>query len=288
MRSILAALRSLVLPFNAVTGTRIVLDGINGVISVFNSTNREAIRIDSATSTETITGNDGSIVTLSGGLGTFIGLTPPPEVGTPWTSGKLQALKSGSGTAVRGIMRLISPMSNAGTASLIDLTGGSVDTPTTAINMLADVLTIDTVTTGSTDASINGNPIMQAVGFSNNPLTVGPLTAETVTDTITVNLIAGRLYRVTHVLIAEKSAVGSLTEFIRENALGGTILSTQRLYCPEVASGFPTVASAIYSAVATASKTFVGTLQVVSGGGTFTKRGSGTAQQSYMYVERIG
>jgi len=154
--------------------------------------------------------------------------------------------------------------------------------------MLADVLTIDTVTTGSTDASINGNPIEQSGGFSNNPLTVGPLTAETVTDTITVNLIAGRLYKITHVLIAEKSAVGSLTEFIRENALGGTILSTQRLYCPEVAAGFPLSAVCLYTAVATASKTFVGSLQVVSGGGTFAKRGSGTAQQSYLFVERIG
>lgn len=38
MRSFLAALRSLVLPYNATSGNRIVLDGVNGVIQVYNAT----------------------------------------------------------------------------------------------------------------------------------------------------------------------------------------------------------------------------------------------------------
>jgi hypothetical protein len=48
MFSFMAALKTLVLPFGATTGRRIILDGVNGVIKVFNSSNAETISIDSA------------------------------------------------------------------------------------------------------------------------------------------------------------------------------------------------------------------------------------------------
>lgn len=48
-----AALRTLVLPFGTITGTRIILDGVNGRISFYNAANVEVIREDSATSTIT-------------------------------------------------------------------------------------------------------------------------------------------------------------------------------------------------------------------------------------------
>lgn len=40
MKSFIAALRSLTLPFNATTGTRIVLDGITGLIRIYNASNQ--------------------------------------------------------------------------------------------------------------------------------------------------------------------------------------------------------------------------------------------------------
>lgn len=51
MYSIMAALRSLTLPYGTTTGTRIVLDGVNGRISLFDALNNEVIREDSATQT---------------------------------------------------------------------------------------------------------------------------------------------------------------------------------------------------------------------------------------------
>lgn len=45
MRSFLAALRTLVLPYGTTTGRRIVLDGINGIIDIFNSSNNVVVEI---------------------------------------------------------------------------------------------------------------------------------------------------------------------------------------------------------------------------------------------------
>lgn len=45
MRSIFAALRSLVLPYGATSGQRIVLDGVNGRISVYDSASRLRLQI---------------------------------------------------------------------------------------------------------------------------------------------------------------------------------------------------------------------------------------------------
>lgn len=45
MKSFIAALRSLVLPFGALSGARIILDGVNGKIQVYNSSNTLVIDI---------------------------------------------------------------------------------------------------------------------------------------------------------------------------------------------------------------------------------------------------
>jgi hypothetical protein len=50
----MAALRTLVLPFGTLTGTRIVLDGVNGRISLFDATDAEVIREDAATAAITV------------------------------------------------------------------------------------------------------------------------------------------------------------------------------------------------------------------------------------------
>jgi hypothetical protein len=60
MRSFIAALRTLVLPFGATTGRRIVLDGIQGLIVIFDAGNNERIIIgESGDSIELITGTVG-------------------------------------------------------------------------------------------------------------------------------------------------------------------------------------------------------------------------------------
>lgn len=46
MKSALAAIRSLVLPYGAISGTRIILDGVNGRIDVYDATNQLVARLD--------------------------------------------------------------------------------------------------------------------------------------------------------------------------------------------------------------------------------------------------
>jgi hypothetical protein len=72
MRSFIAALRTLVLPFGATTGRRIVLDGINGVITIYDAGNQERLIIgESGDSIEMITGTVGE---LTGGQLKAIGV----------------------------------------------------------------------------------------------------------------------------------------------------------------------------------------------------------------------
>lgn len=60
MKSFIAALRTLVLPYGSTTGTRIVIDGVAGRISLFDGSNNEVIREDSATQTIAVGDADGT------------------------------------------------------------------------------------------------------------------------------------------------------------------------------------------------------------------------------------
>lgn len=71
MRSIMAALRSLVLPYGATSGTRIILDGVNGRISLYDATDTEVIREDSATQLLTVGAMAGDRAVLDGTDGSF-------------------------------------------------------------------------------------------------------------------------------------------------------------------------------------------------------------------------
>jgi hypothetical protein len=62
MRSILAALRSLVLPAGAVSGQRIVLDGVNGLISVYDSTGDLRLQIAPTNPEFTVYDTDGNLL----------------------------------------------------------------------------------------------------------------------------------------------------------------------------------------------------------------------------------
>ena len=76
MKSFIAALRSLILPFGATTGARIILDGVNGRISVYDSTNTLVGLVD-ATGIWQYNAN-GSSTRL--GSGNVPNPTPTPQV----------------------------------------------------------------------------------------------------------------------------------------------------------------------------------------------------------------
>lgn len=73
MKSFFASLRSLVLPFGATTGTRIVLDGVNGLIQVYNAANTLVLQIDGSTVLETFsaTGLQSSVTLHDGEVDIF-------------------------------------------------------------------------------------------------------------------------------------------------------------------------------------------------------------------------
>lgn len=62
MRSILAALRSLVLPAGATSGQRIVLDGVNGLISVYDASNDLRLQIQPASPELIIYDDSGNVL----------------------------------------------------------------------------------------------------------------------------------------------------------------------------------------------------------------------------------
>lgn len=87
MRSLIAALRTLTLPGGVTTGRRIVLDGINGEIRVYDANNKLRVRL----------GTGGEIEVLSGD-------------GDEILSGSMQATVIGvSGSTKRGVLTLESP-----------------------------------------------------------------------------------------------------------------------------------------------------------------------------------
>lgn len=68
MKSALAALQFLVLPAGAISGQRIVLDGVNGEIDVYNVADQLIARIDTG-GIETFRTSDGSMIAKMGPVG---------------------------------------------------------------------------------------------------------------------------------------------------------------------------------------------------------------------------
>lgn len=107
MKSFIAALRSLVLPYGRTSGQRIVLDGDNGQIAVYDATGTLAVLIQSASPAGiTVYGPDGTISLanadavwqsgdgsrveiIAGAAQALQMLNPPDRVGVTWDEGSI-------------------------------------------------------------------------------------------------------------------------------------------------------------------------------------------------------
>lgn len=138
-----AILRGLVLPFGAVTGARIVLDGVNGVISVYNSANTEAARIDSTG--VLVQGTNGASVKMnSDGLSGYITLSAPTGLANPTLPATLETyLKPPLGVATPAVA-LISPSDStiAGGVSSVELAGGTAASPLGVATLSGDAVVL--------------------------------------------------------------------------------------------------------------------------------------------------
>lgn len=114
----------------------------------------------------------------------------------------------------------------------------------------------------------------------------GITTVETVVDTITVPLVAGREYKVVwYGDIQSTVAADRAFTRIRENGLGGVPVEFARKHFP-TANNYPEYLEGEYTAVATGDKTFVFTLIKEAGSGTISSPAD-AAGEAFLYVEYV-
>jgi hypothetical protein len=113
-------------------------------------------------------------------------------------------------------------------------------------------------------------------------------TAETIINTVTAALVSGRTYAIGLFTGITSTVAGDNAEFrIREDNVAGTQLQVIRKDLLATNITEVVFLYAQYTAVATGSKTFVGTGFRQAGTGTLTRNTSPTAP-AYMYVEYVG
>jgi hypothetical protein len=101
------------------------------------------------------------------------------------------------------------------------------------------------------------------------------LSSETVTDTITVSLVAGEEYKIEHTSIWGGSSAGiSAVVRVREDSIVGTQLNGVDVFIGATGRSFGSYIRAFFTAVASGSKTFVVTGASTSG--TVTRAASST------------
>jgi hypothetical protein len=91
MKSFIAALRTLVLPFGATSGTRIVLDGVNGVIQVYNAADELIALIDEDGLWAIEADGSFVLMTNNGPFGADIQLQPNDVPGLTYDNGDVYA-----------------------------------------------------------------------------------------------------------------------------------------------------------------------------------------------------
>lgn len=118
--------------------------------------------------------------------------------------------------------------------------------------------------------------------------TVGSITtSEVAVDTVTAPLVAGRTYGIWWFSQAQSSvAADTVNARMREDNATGTRMTVKRMAIPESGQNYEIAHYGEYTAVATANKTFVGTLVRGSGTGTIQSPASSTSH-CIIYVEYI-
>lgn len=158
MRSIAAAFRSLVLPFGATTGTRIVIDGVNGDITIFDF--NDAVRLQFGV------GNPSSILFSTGDTDEVV-------------PGSVTAAGLSSGGFLFHVLRMASPADDTGTAdeqAEVELRSRSEDGTQPPMVALRGRNLADELRLGVVDDS---------AGTRNQPMGTAVLVAGTVTVTHT-------------------------------------------------------------------------------------------------------
>lgn len=156
MKSVLASLRNLILPWGATSGRRIVLDGDAGTITAYDENSDEVINLDDTGITVTDPATQSYVALSPTGGGALVDLKPGPApavVGSRYEGGLIQAYGN-SAPDYRPGLQIWSPAYDPpGGASYpvaqINMKGGGATAATdlSEVNVIADL--IDFTPTGS-------------------------------------------------------------------------------------------------------------------------------------------
>jgi hypothetical protein len=202
---------------------------------------------------------------------------------------------------LQGILTAIDPVAGTNT---VELAGGLTQSDLIVIGNPADLAEGDAVMVlllrtryfllGPLwgDSGSNNGPSQRRVGTM-TPRTSTPAvvtTTETVQDTVTANLVAGRTYKISYKGgIISSVAADSAFLRIREDNLAGNQLQLERVYSPltgGAGSRWTADLEVEFTAVTTGAKMFVGTLVRGTGTGNLTSP-AGAAQPTYFYVDYV-
>lgn len=189
MRSLIAALRTLVLPFGTTTGTRIVLDGVNGDITIFDFNNAVRLQLGvgnpssilfaTGDTDETEAGFVSAVGLSSGGfLFHVLRLSSPADdtgAGNEQAQVELRS-RSEDGTQAPMVVMRARALSDELRLGIVDDSAGTRNQP-----MGTAVLVAGTVTVTHTTVSANSRIIIwrQIAGGTLGHLSVGTITAGT-------------------------------------------------------------------------------------------------------------
>jgi hypothetical protein len=276
MRSLIASLRTLVLPFGATTGSRIVLDGVTGQILVYDANDDLRFRLNPS----------GGIIELSS-AGVNENLL-----------GDIQASGQGSiGTTERFALTVESPQAVNRERSIIDLISESVDgTIGTNIDIFTDLLDIFGGGGSATaDIQLNGISLPRGVlpnGKARASSNTTFSTETTIVTTGSVTLIAGRRYRF---LFSWRSIVwGTAAAAVLARLRIKDVASTVRMeHISEItggtarAGGTTQVTLDCSGEIGSGSHTFEVTAERITGAGTLVMEAAGTYPCT-LVIEDIG
>lgn len=138
MKSFIAALRSLVLPYGATSGARVILDGVNGRIEIYDAAGDRVGLIDSSGIWAIDT--DGSYVRsfTEPGAAAVTKVQPATTVGRTWTPGTVYGTFTPDAEK-HPIIGIESPVETGDSPAAIYVAGSGVVDPTRSITMDADV-----------------------------------------------------------------------------------------------------------------------------------------------------
>lgn len=281
MRSFLAALRSLVLPYGTTSGTRLVLDGVNGRIVIYNAANQAILTMDSATGAITaVNPTDGSQVIINSGDAAEISFVPKPVVGQTFEDGFVYTDEQADGSGVAAYLALQSPTVAGGEPALLFLSGPGPVTMASFIQFIsnywqvyADSIDFNPHNLDTVTFQINGERPRLTAGYQETNTDSGTFTALTTVDSYSPNLVNGRIYEIVWEGQFGSSVAGDAIQV--ELFQGATSLRRSRLILSRAVDPWPIrLRSSRFTATATGATAFSVKAIRAAGTGNITRYGA--------------